>query len=246
MLAVIDEAGVAGPALLGARLLLAGVFLAAGLSKLRAPDALADAVGRYRLLPARLVPLVARGLPPLEAGAGALLLAGALSRPAAALAAALLVAFAGAMAVNLWQGRRFACGCAGTDGREDISWRLVARNGGLALAAAAVAVWPPAGFGPPLPPPLGDAGPPAVAPVDAWGVLVLLLGLVVLARLTTAAARLRRARQAVAVALAAAPSLPPLGPVSRGELDGHEPGDGSAVSGVNGAVPRANRGVRPA
>lgn len=62
-------------------------------------------------------------------------------------AAALLLAYAGLMALQLWRGRAdMQCGCAGPDSQLGISWALVLRNGIcaalalLSLGSAATAV----------------------------------------------------------------------------------------------------------
>ncbi|MFZ5852665.1 MAG: MauE/DoxX family redox-associated membrane protein, partial [Actinomycetota bacterium] len=56
------------------RLLLGGVWVAAGALKLPDPAASVRAVRAYRLLPEGLVPTVAFGLPVLEIGLGVLLI----------------------------------------------------------------------------------------------------------------------------------------------------------------------------
>jgi hypothetical protein len=59
---------------------------------------------------------------------------------AASLAALLFSLFAIAMAVNLARGRTYIdCGCFQSALRQSIDWRLVARNGGLAAMALAIA-----------------------------------------------------------------------------------------------------------
>jgi hypothetical protein len=58
-------------------------------------------------------------------------------------AALVLVAFAGAIWVNVRRERTIGCGC-GFAGRQQVSRRLVLRNGVLAAAALAAAVWPSA------------------------------------------------------------------------------------------------------
>lgn len=117
--------------------LLAAIFGAAAVAKLRAPDVFAGVVANYRLLPAALVRPAALALPVVELAAALGLLVPA-SRPAAgAVVAALLLAFAAAMAINLRRGRdEIDCGCFVSLLRQRISWALVARN--LLLAACAL------------------------------------------------------------------------------------------------------------
>jgi uncharacterized membrane protein YphA (DoxX/SURF4 family) len=123
---------------LAARLLIAATLCIAGAMKLRAGRAtFAQAVRGYDLLPARLVAPVATSLPPFELTVGVLLLTGVLTRPAAAAACVVLVAFGLAVAVNLARGRANECGCFG-DRRSRIGWRVVQRNAALAATAFVV------------------------------------------------------------------------------------------------------------
>lgn len=122
-----------------AALLLAAIFAIAAWGKRAAPDEFEGVVANYRLLPRAIVPVFARSLPWTEAVA-ALLLVVPGSRPlGAALAALLLTAFAGAMAINIRRGRReIDCGCFRSTHRQHLSWPLVARNGVLAAFALAL------------------------------------------------------------------------------------------------------------
>jgi len=126
-----------------ARLVIGLVFLVAGAGKLRAPLGFRAAVANYRILPDSLVTPVARVLPVLEVAVGVMLLLGVLIVPVAVVAAVVLVAFAGAIWVNVRRERHIGCGC-GFAGRQQVSRRLVVRNGVLAAAALAAAVWPSA------------------------------------------------------------------------------------------------------
>ncbi|MFN4135534.1 MAG: MauE/DoxX family redox-associated membrane protein [Novosphingobium sp.] len=120
-------------------------FLTAGIAKLRARGVFAGVVGNYRLLPDAMVPPFAAMLPPVEILIGAMLLAGI--RAVALPAAALLLLFAGAMAVNIRRGRsHIDCGCGRSELRQPLSRALVIRN--LVLAALVLpAFWalPPTG-----------------------------------------------------------------------------------------------------
>jgi hypothetical protein len=122
-------------------LVLAAVFGAAAMTKLRALDAFIGVVHNYHLVPEPLERPIAYALPVAELAiaVGVLLPAG---RAAAALAAAMLLALlAGAMAINLMRGRRdIDCGCFATVLRQRLSWPLVLRN--LLLAALALLVVP--------------------------------------------------------------------------------------------------------
>lgn len=120
---------------------LAVLFAAAASHKVREPRRFRGTVAEYRLLPATLVTPAALALV-----AGEIAVATALVTPGwrtAGLlgAAALLVLYGGAIAINLVRGRRdLDCGCAGPAVRRPISVWLVARNGVLAAIALAACV----------------------------------------------------------------------------------------------------------
>jgi len=121
---------------LGLRTLLALLFGAAAFHKLRDVRGFREALAAYGLLFAWLVRPAALLLPVVEASvAAALMLPGArVAGPVGA--AALLLLYALAMAVNLARGRYdLDCGCAGPAARRPISGWLVARNVGLAALA---------------------------------------------------------------------------------------------------------------
>jgi uncharacterized membrane protein YphA (DoxX/SURF4 family) len=110
-------------------LLLALVFGAAALAKLRDLDMFQGVVTQYRLLPASLVRPFVRVLPVVEIGAALALLLPATRALAAATLVGLLVLFAAAMAINLARGRSdIDCGCFIGAQKQRISWALVVRN----------------------------------------------------------------------------------------------------------------------
>jgi Methylamine utilisation protein MauE len=118
---------------------LALLFASAALHKLRDPRGFMATLADYRLLPARLAAAAGLALMGTElAVVAALVIA---RRAGLAGTAALLLLYAGAMAINLARGRRHIdCGCTGPAARRAISGRLVTRNvalAGLALAALA-------------------------------------------------------------------------------------------------------------
>jgi Methylamine utilisation protein MauE len=116
---------------------LALVLFGAAWHKLAEPNAFLSALAAYRLVPERLLDLVARAVPFVEIALGLGMLV-PVTRSAALLGvAALMLAYAGAIAVNLLRGRSYIdCGCGGA--AHPLSWGLVARNGVLAAAAVAV------------------------------------------------------------------------------------------------------------
>ena len=117
-----------------ASLLMAAIFAAGAIDKLRFPALFAAIVQAYGLLPGILVTPVAWGVALMEAG-----IAVALCLPAAWPWAqwaglCLLVIVTTAVVVNLLRGQvGIDCGCGGASADQELSWALVWRN--LALAA---------------------------------------------------------------------------------------------------------------
>lgn len=113
------------------------VFLAAGVAKLRHRAVLPGVIANYRLLPRALVAPVAAVLPLVEVAVGAMMLFG--YPPAALAGAALLLAFAAAMAINIGRGRsHIDCGCGHPQLRQPLTRTHVARN--IVLAALSLAI----------------------------------------------------------------------------------------------------------
>lgn len=98
-----------------ARLLLAAVFFYAGVIKLGTSERFAVTVARFSILPETAGNLLAFSLGWIEALAAILLVIPRTARIGAALAAALLIAFIGALAWSLHQGLLIDCGCFGED-----------------------------------------------------------------------------------------------------------------------------------
>jgi hypothetical protein len=118
---------------------LAVLFAAAAVHKLRQRTRFEAQLAEYRLMPAVLVAPAARVLAGLELAAGILLLAPPFRGYGGALAAALLVAYAAAIGINLARGRSYIdCGCGDTP--QLLSPWLLLRNGVLAVGAVAVAM----------------------------------------------------------------------------------------------------------
>lgn len=130
-----------------ARLTLAALFAAAGLSKLYRPAAFRAAVADYDLVPARAVAPVALALASAEVAGALLLLVPATRMAGASLLWAMLALFSAAIAISIRRGRLdIDCGCwlfgaAHQGAQRHIGWPTVARNGGLA-ALVLVAVLP--------------------------------------------------------------------------------------------------------
>jgi uncharacterized membrane protein YphA (DoxX/SURF4 family) len=130
-----------------ARLLLGGVWLAAGLTKIGDLDASVRAVRAYRLLPEALVQVVGAALPLAEVLLAALLVTGLFVRASAVLSALLMAAFVVGIASAWARGLRIDCGCFGSGGElaagaePTYGWEL-ARDGGLFLLALLLTRWP--------------------------------------------------------------------------------------------------------
>jgi len=130
-----------------ARLVVGGVWVAAGLLKLPDPPESVRAVRNYRILPESLVPFIGHTLPLLEVLVGVCLLLGLLVRVSASVSCLLLVAFIVGIAVAWARGLSIECGCFGGSGGtlEDYAAKYpweIARDVGLLLASAWL-VWRP-------------------------------------------------------------------------------------------------------
>jgi len=122
-----------------ARLILGLVFGWAGWIKLHDPQALADSIYSFAVLPAALINPLALALPVLELVTGLLLLLGVRRRACAGLAAVMSVVFALALAQALLRGLTVDCGCFG-EGAPSAAKNLLALVRDVALAGLAVLV----------------------------------------------------------------------------------------------------------
>jgi thiol-disulfide isomerase/thioredoxin len=127
------------PALILARLVLAAVFLFAGLAKL------GDLAGSRRTMadfgiPIRVAAHFGTVLPILEIGVAVSLIATWTAWWGAIACVLLLFGFSMAVVFNLLRGRAPACRCFGQFSSAPIGWSTVARNVGL-LAAAVFVIW---------------------------------------------------------------------------------------------------------
>jgi len=137
----------AGPWLrTGARILLGGVFLVAGLLKVPDPAGAVRAVRAYQLLPEPMVAPVAFGLPVVEIAVGLALLAGVFVRTAAVAAAVLLMVFLLGVGSAWARGLQIDCGCFGNGGHVaagETAYPLeILRDVGLLVIALVLARWP--------------------------------------------------------------------------------------------------------
>ena len=132
--------------LLLARLLLAGVFIVAGLTKLADRKGSRQAMRDFGV-PTPLAAPLGTLLPIAELAVGAALIPTASARWGALGALALLLAFVAGIGVNLARGKHPDCHCFGQLHSEPAGWSTLIRNGLLAAVAAFVAVtgWDDAG-----------------------------------------------------------------------------------------------------
>ena len=122
----------------GLRVLLAYVFLAAGIPKFLDPTTFVESTANYDLL-ASFAPIIAVALPPIEIAAGVALLLGPRSwRQAATLIAfGLMCVFTYAVYQAWRRGIDVECGCFGK-GSERIGLRKLAENSCLTLSTVAL------------------------------------------------------------------------------------------------------------
>lgn len=99
--------------ILGLRLAAAAAFSYAGWSKLQSPQAFADSIATFQLLPDRLINLLALGLPLFELAVGLLLFVGWQVRTAAFSGVVATLVFLLAMGSALLRGLPVECGCFG-------------------------------------------------------------------------------------------------------------------------------------
>ena len=141
-----------GGLLLAARLVLGGVWIAAGLTKITDLNASVRAVRAYQLLPEALAQVVGAALPPVEILLGVLLVVGLTVRAAAVVSAVLMAAFVVGIASVWARGLRIDCGCFGSGGQlaagadPTYGWEL-ARDAGLLVLALVLAYRPDTPFG---------------------------------------------------------------------------------------------------
>jgi uncharacterized membrane protein YphA (DoxX/SURF4 family) len=96
--------------------LVGGVFAVSGWTKVVDVETTVRSVRAYDLLPESMVRAVGTGLPMLELGLAALLLAGLVTRFAAAVSGLLSVAFLIGVGSAWARGLRIECGCFGNGG----------------------------------------------------------------------------------------------------------------------------------
>jgi uncharacterized membrane protein YphA (DoxX/SURF4 family) len=118
------------------RAALGAVFIWAGVLKFQAPQAFADSIATFRLLPAQLINLLALGLPPFEIAIGLLCVFGFPRRLGTFCALVLCAVFASALASAFLRGIEVDCGCFGSGGSSfSKMWLSLGRALGLGAVA---------------------------------------------------------------------------------------------------------------
>jgi putative oxidoreductase len=135
-------------ATLVSRVVLGGVFLVAGATKIPAPGSLAASIRSYELgLPEWFVSVSAHALPYLEVLLGLYLLAGLFTKASAWATTALTMVFFVALLQGAARGLEIDCGCFGSSAGETSNlWLAAARDLGLLALGLHVALAPTGRF----------------------------------------------------------------------------------------------------
>jgi len=123
------------------RLVMGGVFLYAAHDKILHPQAFANAVYNYQILPDALVNLAALVLPWLEMLIGICLVAGVWLPGATLISTGLLTVFIGALVFNMARGLDIHCGCFSTTITEGPANLWVVARDFAFLAISAFLAW---------------------------------------------------------------------------------------------------------
>lgn len=146
---VSTRSGVLSWLVLAGRLVLGGVWIAAGALKVTDLDASVRAVRAYRLLPDLAAQVLGAGLPIVEILLGVLLVIGLGVRVAGALSVLLMGAFVVGIASAWARGLQIDCGCFGSGGTlaagESPTYGLELARDGALLVVAALVTWRPSG-----------------------------------------------------------------------------------------------------
>ncbi len=110
------------------RLAVGGIFIYASLDKLAHPQAFAETINHYRILPYPLLHLSAHLLPVVELVIGSSLVLGLGRRGAALLAGIMTVIFMAAITAALIRNLDISCGCFNTDGGHSVGLDLLWRD----------------------------------------------------------------------------------------------------------------------
>lgn len=138
----------AGPrATLLSRLVLGGVFVVAGATKVFDPGGLAASIRTYELgLPEWFVSLSAYSLPYLEVMLGVYLIAGLFTKTSAWATNALMLVFTVALLQGAFRGLQIDCGCFGSSAETSNLWLDALRDVGLLALGLHIALLPTGRF----------------------------------------------------------------------------------------------------
>lgn len=125
------------------RVVLGGIFIVAGASKIGHADIFAAQIAGFRILPEAIIAPLATVLPFLEILLGGYLILGLFTRTAAWVAVAFLAAFDLAIASAVVRGMSVSCGCFGPNDTTVTTWGEVARDAVFVALAVVVALRPP-------------------------------------------------------------------------------------------------------
>ena len=138
-----NAAAAGGWLVLVLRLVIGGIFIVAGASKVGNAAQFAAQIAGFRLLPEALVAPLAVMLPYWEMLLGALVVLGLFTRVAAGIAVVLLVLFDAAIASAVVRGMTVSCGCFGPNDATVTTWAEVARDAIFVVLALIIALRPP-------------------------------------------------------------------------------------------------------
>ena len=129
------------------RVVLGGVFLVAGGTKVFDPGGLAASIRTYELgLPEWFVTFSAHSLPYLEVLLGLYLIFGLFTRPSAWATNALMLVFTVALLQGAARGLQIDCGCFGSSAEQSNLWLDALRDMGLLALGLHVALSPTGRF----------------------------------------------------------------------------------------------------
>jgi len=130
-------------AVLVSRLILGGVFIAAGIPKILDPGTFAAAIRSYELaLPEWFVSFSAYALPYAEVLIGLYLIVGLFTKPTAWITTALMVVFTVALLQGAVRGLDINCGCFGAGEESSNLWLAFLRDIGLIALCIHIVIAP--------------------------------------------------------------------------------------------------------
>jgi putative oxidoreductase len=124
------------------RLIVGGLFIYAGVTKIADPLGFARDIQNYRILPPSACLLIALTLPWLETITGAFLIVGIFKRTSAWLISFLLTAFIILVLITMLRGLDVDCGCFGHLSRK-ADWRLILEDALMLFMALEIALSSP-------------------------------------------------------------------------------------------------------